>query len=116
MPAFATHYIFFDELKDELIKKADFEFDIKVGGIGCQGPDIFLFHRIWPMYTIYKTLNSVSGALHRCKNEKIFEAFRDCLELTENRDIARPQLSPLCLCPSGRDDRSRQHHASAHGA
>ena len=97
MPAFATHYIFLDELKDELIKKADFEFDIKVGGIGCQGPDIFLFHRLWPMYTIYKSLNSVSGALHRCKNEKILEAFRDCLNLTDNRDIAKSYIYAFIL-------------------
>jgi len=97
MPAFATHYIFLDELRDTLVKKADFDFDVKVAGVGAQGPDIFLFHRLWPMYTIYKSLNSVSGALHRCKNEKIFEAFRDCLELTENRDIAKSYIYGFIL-------------------
>ena len=97
MPAFATHYIFLNELKDELEKKADFNLDFKVAGIGCQGPDVFLFHRLWPMYTIYKSLNGVSGALHRCKNERIFEAFRDCLELTENRDIAKSYIYAFIL-------------------
>lgn len=97
MPAFATHYIFFDELKDEIIKKADFDFDVKVGGIGCQGPDIFLFHRVWPPFTIFKTLNSVSSALHREKSEKQFEAFKEYLETAENRDVAKSYIYAYIL-------------------
>ncbi len=97
MPAFATHYIFLEELKDEIEKRADFVLDIKTAGIGCQGPDIFLFHRLWPPLTIYKSLNGVSTALHRCKNEKIFEAFCDCLQQTENRDIAKSYIYAFIL-------------------
>ena len=97
MPAFATHYLFLDELKDALVERADFDFDFGVAGIGCQGPDIFLFHRLWPPFTITKTLNSVSGALHREKSEKIFDAFRDCLELTDNRDIAKTYIYGFIL-------------------
>ena len=97
MPAFATHYIFFDELKDELVKKADFEFDIKTAGVGCQGPDIFLFHRLIPPFKIYKALNSVASALHRRKSEKIFEAFRNYLQITENRDIAKSYIYSFIL-------------------
>lgn len=97
MPAFATHYIFLDELKEELLKKADFEFDFKVGGVGCQGPDIFLFHRLWPPFKIYKSLSSVSSALHRGKSEKQFEAFRDYLDISENRDIAKSYIYAYIL-------------------
>ncbi|MBQ9516995.1 MAG: zinc dependent phospholipase C family protein [Eubacterium sp.] len=97
MPAFATHYIFLDELKDELIKKADFDFDIKVAGIGCQGPDIFLFHRLWPPFTITKSLNSVSSALHRGKSEKQFEAFKEYLEITDHRDIVKSYIYAYIL-------------------
>ncbi|MBE6720295.1 MAG: hypothetical protein E7571_06545 [Ruminococcaceae bacterium] len=97
MPAFATHYIFLEELKDEIEKKADFDFDVSVAGIGCQGPDIFLFHRLWPPDKIYKSLFGVSSALHRGKSEKIFDSFCDCLKLTDNRDIAKSYVYGFIL-------------------
>ena len=92
MPAFATHYIFLEDLKDELESRADFDLDFKVAGVGCQGPDVFLFHRLWPPFTILKSLSSVSSSLHRCKSEKLFEAFNEYLKITENRDTAKSYI------------------------
>ena len=97
MPAFATHYIFLEELKPELESRADFDLDFKVAGVGCQGPDVFLFHRLWPPFTIYKTLSSVSSALHRNKSEKLFEAFADYLKATENRYIVKSYIYAFIL-------------------
>ena len=89
MPAFATHYIFLEELLPELEKRADFKIDKGTAGIGC--------HRLWPPFKIYKSLSSVASALHRCKSEKLFEAFRDYLKITENRDIAKSYIYAFIL-------------------
>ena len=97
MPAFATHYIFLKELEDELRSMADFDFDPKVGGVGCQGPDVFLFHRLYPPFKLYKSLFGISSKLHRSKPEKIFNAFCDYLKITQNRDIAKSYIYAFIL-------------------
>jgi hypothetical protein len=97
MPAFGTHYIFLDEMKDEIFKDIDFKADIKTAGVGCQGPDIFLFHRLWPPFTIYKALNGVSSLIHREKAEKLFEGFAEYLKQCKNRDIAKSYIYSFIL-------------------
>ncbi len=89
MPAFATHYIFLEELKDEIEKGTGFTLDYKVAGVGAQGPDIFIFHRLWPPVGIHKALFGVASKLHRGKPAELFEAFAEYLKQSENPHVAR---------------------------
>ncbi|MBO4338747.1 MAG: zinc dependent phospholipase C family protein [Clostridia bacterium] len=89
MPAFATHYIFLEELKDEIEKQTGFTLDYKVAGVGTQGPDIFIFHRLWPPVAVYKSLFGVASQLHRGKPAELFEAFAEYLKASPNPHIAR---------------------------
>ena len=88
MPAFATHYLFLEEIREELEKETDFSLDYKTAGVGTQGPDIFIFHRLWPPVTIYKSLFGTASKIHRGKPAELFEAFADYLKTSKNRDIA----------------------------
>lgn len=97
MPAFGTHYIFLDEMKSTISKGIDFRFDEKTAGVGCQGPDIFLFHRLWPPVTIYKALFGTSSLLHREKPEKLFEGFAAYLKQCKNRDLAKSYIYGFIL-------------------
>lgn len=97
MPAFATHYIFLEELKDEIEKEFDMSLDYKVAGVGTQGPDIFIFHRLWPPVTIYKSLFGTASKLHRGKPEKLFEAFAEYLKTSKNPHIARSYIYGFIL-------------------
>ena len=97
MPAFATHYIFLDEMKDVIRDNADFDFDVKTAGIGTQGPDIFFFHRLIPPFTIFKTLAGLSGKLHHAKAGELFEAFAQYLTFSPNRDIAKSYIYGFIL-------------------
>lgn len=89
MPAFATHYLFLEELKEQLEKELDFTLDFKVAGVGTQGPDIFIFHRLWPPVKVYKALFGVASKLHRGKPAELFEAFAEYLKISERPHIAR---------------------------
>lgn len=97
MPAFATHYIFLDEMKDVIRENADFDFDIKVAGIGTQGPDIFFFHRLIPPFTIYKTLAGLAGKLHKAKPAALFDAFAEYLTFSPNKDVAKSYIYGFIL-------------------
>ena len=97
MPAFATHYIFLDEMKDEITKNIDFRFDVKTAGVGTQGPDIFLFHRLWPPVTIYKALFGTASLIHREKPEKLFDGFAEYLKNCKNRDLAKSYIYGFIL-------------------
>ena len=97
MPAFATHYIFLDEMTKIIEENADFRFDVRTAGIGTQGPDIFFFHRLIPPFTIWKTLAGTSGKLHRAKPAELFEAFSQYLTFSPNRDIAKSYIYGFLL-------------------
>lgn len=97
MPAFATHYLFLEEIKEQLEKEFDFKLDYKVAGVGTQGPDIFLFHRLWPPVTIYKALFGTASRIHSEKPDKLFEAFAEYHEESENPHIARSYIYGFIL-------------------
>lgn len=77
MPAFATHYLFLEEMKGEMKEFLPIELNEKVAGVGTQGPDIFIFHRLWPPVTIYKSLFGTASKIHRGKPAELFDAFAE---------------------------------------
>ena len=97
MPAFSTHYIFLEEMQKPIEEKFDFKLNSKVAGVGTQGPDIFIFHRIWPPFTIYKSLMGVSSTLHHGKTDKLFEAFAEYLKKSENEEVAKSYIYGFIL-------------------
>lgn len=97
MPAFATHYIFFDEMKDKIEDEFKFKLNEKVAGVGTQGPDIFLFHRLWPPVTIYKALFGTASLIHSSAPDRLFEAFADYLKKSENKELARSYIYGFIL-------------------
>ncbi|MCR5207798.1 MAG: zinc dependent phospholipase C family protein [Eubacterium sp.] len=97
MPAFATHYLFLEEIRNELEEKLGFTLDFKVAGVGTQGPDIFIFHRLWPPVTIYKSLFGTASLIHRSKPDKLFEAFAEYLKISEKPDVARSYIYGFIL-------------------
>lgn len=97
MPAFATHYLFLEELKEQIEKETGFTLDYKVAGVGTQGPDIFIFHRLWPPVGIYKALFGVASKLHRGKPAELFEAFAEYLKISKNPHIARSYIYGFIL-------------------
>lgn len=97
MPAFATHYIFLEEIKELLEKELDFNLDFKVAGVGTQGPDIFIFHRLWPPVTIYKSLFGTASAIHRGRPDKLFEAFAEYLKTSKEPHIAKSYIYGFIL-------------------
>ncbi len=88
MPAFATHYLFLEEMKETMERELDFPLNFKVAGVGTQGPDIFIFHRLWPPFTIYKSLFGTASKIHRCKAGDLFDAFADYLNSGEVKEVA----------------------------
>ncbi len=97
MPAFASHYLFLDEMKERIENEFDFKLNEKVAGVGTQGPDIFLFHRLWPPVTIYKALFSVASLIHSGKPDALFEAFAKYLEKSENKEVAKSYIYGFIL-------------------
>ena len=89
--------MFLEELKDEIEKNIDFTLDYKVAGVGTQGPDIFLFHRLWPPVAVYKALFSVASALHGGKPAELFEAFAEYLKTSREPHIARSYIYGFIL-------------------
>lgn len=74
MPAFCTHYLFFEDSKEFMCSLADFPLNEKVCALGSQGADIFFFHKIYfPLHSKRK----IGSALHRAKPEDIFNAFAE---------------------------------------
>ena len=74
MPAFCTHYLFFEDSKEFMRSLADFSLNEKVCALGSQGADIFFFHKIYfPLHSKRK----IGSALHRAKPEDIFNAFAE---------------------------------------
>lgn len=74
MPAFCTHYLFFEDSKEFMCSLADFPLNEKVCALGSQGADIFFFHKIYfPLCSKRK----IGSALHRAKPEDIFNAFAE---------------------------------------
>ncbi len=97
MPAFGTHYIFFEEMKDKIEEEFGYKLNVGVAGVGTQGPDIFLFHRLWPPVTIYKALFGTASLIHKSKPAPLFEAFAEYLERSENKDIAKSYIYGFIL-------------------
>ena len=97
MPAFATHYIFFEEMKDKIEEEFGYKLNEKVAGVGTQGPDIFLFHRLWPPVTIYKALFGTASILHKGQPAPLFEAFSEYLKNSENKDVAKSYIYGFIL-------------------
>ena len=97
MPAFATHYIFFEELEDFLKENSDFEFNKEAAAIGSQGPDIFFFCRILPFSMPGKPLAKIGSLLHRAKPSDILDAFCEYLEISSNIDIAKSYIYGFIL-------------------
>jgi hypothetical protein len=92
MPAFCTHYLFLKEMEEFLKEKADFKFDFDSASIGTQGPDIFFFHRILPIFMLGKSQRKVGSALHRAKPSEIFDAFNEYCKFSPNIDIAKSYI------------------------
>lgn len=74
MPAFCTHYLFFEDSKEFMRSLADFPLNEKVCALGSQGADIFFFHKI---YSLLHSKRKIGSALHRAKPEDIFNAFAE---------------------------------------
>ena len=74
MPAFCTHYLFFEDSKEFMRSLADFPLNEKVCALGSQGADIFFFHKI---YSPLRSKRKIGSALHRAKPEDIFNAFAE---------------------------------------
>lgn len=74
MPAFCTHYLFFEDNKEFMRSLADFPLNEKVCALGSQGADIFFFHKI---YSPLHSKRKIGSALHRAKPEDIFNAFAE---------------------------------------
>ena len=74
MPAFCTHYLFFEDSKEFMCSLADFPLNEKVCTLGSQGADIFFFHKI---YSPLHSKRKIGSALHRAKPEDIFNAFAE---------------------------------------
>lgn len=74
MPAFCTHYLFFEDSKEFMCSLADFPLNEKVCALGSQGADIFFFHKI---YSPLCSKRKIGSALHRAKPEDIFNAFAE---------------------------------------
>lgn len=74
MPAFCTHYLFFEDSKEFMRSLADFPLNEKVCALGSQGADIFFFHKI---YSPLHSKRKIGSALHRAKPEDIFNAFAE---------------------------------------
>lgn len=56
MPAFCTHYLFFEDSKEFMCSLADFPLNEKVCALGSQGADIFFFHKIYsPLHSKEKS-------------------------------------------------------------
>lgn len=74
MPAFCTHYLFFEDSKEFMCSLANFPLNEKVCALGSQGADIFFFHKIY--FTLHSK-RKIGSALHRAKPEDIFNAFAE---------------------------------------
>lgn len=90
MPAFATHYLFCEEML-ELID-TDFELVESACSIGTQGPDIFFFCRFLPVIMPGKPRARVASALHKCKPSALFDAFADYCVFSPNINIAKSYI------------------------
>lgn len=86
MPSFSAHYIFAAELIAPLQNRTDFELNKDALYFGTQGPDIFLFHRVYP-WLFGKSLRKISSKLHRTKPALILEAMRDYCKITQNNIV-----------------------------
>ena len=72
MPAFCTHYLFFEDSKEFMCSLADFPLNEKVCALGSQGADIFFFHKIYfPLHSKRK----IGSALHRQRNHTFTDSF-----------------------------------------
>lgn len=77
MPAFCTHYLFFEELEQWIKDNNCVTLYPKSCAIGTQGPDIFFFHRAIPVIMKGKAHREIGTSLHQAKPEDIFSALLD---------------------------------------
>lgn len=94
MPAFCTHHLFLDKLKNDIA--VDFNLNIQAAEIGTQGPDIFFFHRALPILMAGRPKQKIGRKLHRSKAEVLFNAFADYLSQYPN-DIAKSYIYGFIL-------------------
>lgn len=94
MPAFASHYIFCEEMLGFLESNADFNFSKRAALIGTHGPDIFFFHKV---LRPFRSKRKIGSTLHRLKLADIFDAFRDYCKLSPNADIAKSYVYGFIL-------------------
>lgn len=97
MPAFCTHHLFMTEMLDTINNELNFKINEKVAAIGAQGPDVFFFHRVFPVVMPGKSERKVGNQLHNSKPEDIFDAFKEYLEICENKDIAKSYIYGFIL-------------------
>lgn len=80
MPAFATHYLFAQELLVSLQQAGLLaKTEEQAFFYGAQGPDFLLFHRVLPLLMPGKSAFSVSSVLHRTSPNRLFGAMADYL-------------------------------------
>lgn len=84
-------------MKNTLSSNADFNINFEAAHIGAQGPDLFFFHRVFPIIMPGKPLNKIGIALHHSKPAEIFEAFAEYCKFSPNIDIAKSYIYGFIL-------------------
>lgn len=84
MPAFCTHYLFSQELKPWAEENANFKYIENVVNLGTQGPDIFFFKRLLPVFMPGKAGMKIGSSLHKSQIEKILSAFAEYSKDNDN--------------------------------
>ena len=94
MPAFTTHYLLIDSIKDKI---QDCDKDLKLNDkaliFGAQGPDIFFCHEVWK--TIWNGNNSfpLGSAMHSCESSRLFAVMKDYLLNSDcDKDIIKSYI------------------------
>lgn len=88
MPAFATHYLFMRDMLAWIEDNVRFSIHLNVMALGAQGPDIFFFGRLLPVYMPGKPQAAKGVALHNARAGDIIDAFRDYIKESHDTDIA----------------------------
>lgn len=91
MPAFCTHYLFSQELKHWAKGIANFKYIENVVNLGTQGPDIFFFKRILPVFMPGKAGMKIGSSLHKSQIEKILSAFAEYLKQNDD-DVTKSYI------------------------
>lgn len=96
MPAFCTHYLFAKDMQSWINQNEKSHCFENVINIGTQGPDIFFFKRVLPVFMPGKAGFKIGSMLHKSQIEKILKAFAEYLKENDN-DIARSYVIGFIL-------------------